>query len=165
MMNRSKLTQAVAIFGFVVSGGSAFAASHMAGHHGHDVMQNHHGMQKDGPHGSMHGNRVSGGRLSRLLEVYDTNADRELTQEEILGAREARLNEFDSDQDGKLDINEYELLWLDAMRERMVDRFQQHDDDGDGRVTVGEFNEEFQRLIERYDRNSDGILNKEDSGQ
>ena len=112
----------------------------------------------------MRGNRVGGGRLSRLLEAYDTDDDGGLTREEILGAREAKLKEFDADQDGSLTIEEYEALWLDAMRERMVDRFQQHDDDGDGLVTVEEFNEEFERLIERFDRNDDGILNKEDRG-
>jgi Ca2+-binding EF-hand superfamily protein len=40
----------------------------------------------------------------------------------------------------------------------MVDRFQEHDDDGDGLVTVEEFAEPFDRVIVRFDRNGDGEL-------
>ena len=57
---------------------------------------------------------------------------------------EDRLAEFDADNDGSLTLEEYQALWLDAMRERMVDRFQAHDDDGDAIVTVEEFVESLQ---------------------
>ena len=70
----------------------------------------------------------------------------------------ARLQAFDSDGNGTLSLDEYQALWLDAMRERMVDRFQAHDDDGDGEVTVEEFGEERARLVERMDRDGDGAL-------
>ena len=44
------------------------------------------------------------------------------------------------------------------MRERMVDRFQAHDDDGDGMVTVEEFGKPFDRMVIRLDANDDGEL-------
>ena len=51
---------------------------------------------------------------------------------------------------------------MDAMRERMVDRFQAHDDDGDGLVTVEEFGEPFDRIISRLDDNGDGQVTQEE---
>ncbi len=98
-----------------------------------------------------YGHRGGRGMMSGLVDFYDTDGDGELTQEELLEAREAQLKRHDTNQDGMLDLQEYETLWLEAMRERMVDRFQQHDDNGDGLVTVEEFNEEYQRLIGRSD--------------
>ncbi|MEM8787488.1 MAG: hypothetical protein AAGE76_04425 [Pseudomonadota bacterium] len=109
--------------------------------------------------------RAAQARFARLLETYDTDGDGGVTQGEIDAARSAQLAEFDGDGDGQLTLAEYEALWLDVMRERMVDRFQAHDDNGDGAVTVAEFGEEFTRLIETRDRNGDGILNRDDFGR
>ena len=72
--------------------------------------------------------------------------------------RQSRLTEFDQDGDSSLSLEEYQALWMDAMRERMVDRFQSHDDDGDGMVTSEEFAEPFGRIVSRLDRNDDGEL-------
>ena len=110
----------------------------------------------------MRGHRRGSGGLNRLLETFDTNNDGDLTQDEVINTRKAQLTKFDANNDGVLNIAEYEALWLDAMRERMVDRFQSHDDDGDGTVTIEEYNENFVTLIERRDRNDDGVLNAED---
>lgn len=77
-------------------------------------------------------------------------------------SRTARLAEFDADGDGELTLEEYQALWLDAMHERMVDRFQAHDDDGTGTVTVEEFLEDYAGVVERADRNGDGKLDRED---
>lgn len=109
-----------------------------------------------------HSQRRDGARLGQILELYDTDADGSVSQEEVDAVRAARLAEFDADQDGQLSLAEYEALWLDAMRERMVDRFQAHDDDGDSLVTLDEFNEEFANLVDRGDRNGDGLLNEDD---
>ena len=70
-----------------------------------------------------------------LFESFDVNDDGILTQTEIEEVRQSRLTEFDANGDGSLSLEEYQALWMEAMRERMVDRFQAHDDDGDGLVT------------------------------
>ena len=106
--------------------------------------------------------RHHGRRMFRLMERYDTNGDHRLTQAEIDEVRAARLNEFDRDGDGVLTLEEYQALWLDAMRERMVDRFQRHDADGDGKVTREEFGRRFAGIVARMDRNDDGVLDKSD---
>ena len=120
----------------------------------------HRGADRAEQHG--HGHGRGGQRMRVLFEQYDTNEDGTLTQEEIDTARAAQLGKFDGNADGSLTLEEYEALWLDAMRERMVDRFQAHDDDGDGLVTAEEFGEEFSGIVERFDRNDDGALSKED---
>jgi Ca2+-binding EF-hand superfamily protein len=48
------------------------------------------------------------------------------------------------------------------MRERMVDQFQAHDDDGDGLVTVEEFGERYGSMVRRLDRNDDGEITQDD---
>lgn len=134
------------------------------GHHGH-------GHGRDGHKGRAHGGGGHGGkmghgrrtdRLMDLMELYDLDGDGKVTQAEIDQGRADRLGEFDSDGDGTLSLQEYEALWLDAMRERMVDRFQKHDDDGDGQVTVEEFSERTGRMVMRGDRNDDGAISLED---
>jgi Ca2+-binding EF-hand superfamily protein len=131
---------------------------------GHGMPDGHgggHGMR--GHHGGEH--RDSGARLhlQEMLETYDADGDGGVTQSEIDEWRANRLREFDTDGNGQLSLDEYRALWLDAMRERMVDQFQAHDDDGDAQVTADEFGERTSRLVMVHDRNDDGVLNLEDT--
>lgn len=134
----------------------------------------HHGWGRgsDREEGWAHRGREHGGkmrharrmdRLLDLIKLYDQDGDDKITQTEIDEARAKRLAEFDGDGNGMLSLQEYEALWLDAMRERMVDRFQSHDDDGDGQVTVEEFSKKTARLVIRRDRNADGTISLEDT--
>jgi Ca2+-binding EF-hand superfamily protein len=110
--------------------------------------------------GGGHHDRGQGGAW--LFETYDADGDGRITQAEIDQVRQGKLQEFDANGDGSLSLEEYQALWLDAMRERMVDRFQAHDDDGDGLVTVVEFNESFDGLVSRLDRNDDGAVTQDE---
>ena len=58
----------------------------------------------------------------------------------------ARLQEFDTDNDDVLTLEEFERLHTATMRERMVDRFQHLDADGDGQITKDEINAAGTRL-------------------
>lgn len=127
---------------FALSAGAAFSQDR--GHGGHD--RHHRG----------------GDMGAQLMELYDTNGDGAITQEEIDTARADRLAAFDADGNGTLSLEEYQALWLDAYRERMVDNFQRHDDDGDGAITVEEFGEDQSRLVRRLDRDGDGTLTLSD---
>ena len=113
-----------------------------------------------GPQG-MRGHAAHGGN-SNLLETFDANNDGQLTQAEIDSFRAERLAKFDTDGNGTLSLQEYEALWLDAYRERMVDEFQRHDDDGNSLVTTEEFSDPFANMVTRMDRNDDGILSGEE---
>jgi Ca2+-binding EF-hand superfamily protein len=109
-----------------------------------------------------HGHHRGGDHGARMFEQFDANQDGTVTQAEIDQVRTSRLAEFDTNQDGSLNLEEYLALWLDAMRERLVDRFQALDDDGDAIVTVEEFVEPFGGMAERFDRNDDGQLTRDD---
>ncbi len=102
----------------------------------------------------------SGG--SSILETFDADGDGILKQAEVDQFRTDRLAKFDTNGDGQLTLEEYQALWLDAMRERMVDAFQRLDDDGDALVTREEFLEPFAQLVERLDRDADGTVTQEE---
>lgn len=116
-----------------------------------------HGM---GGHGGGHG--MGGSGMHDMLHGFDANEDSKLSQEEIDTGRANQLKKFDKDGDGTLSIAEYEALWLDVMREKMVDRFQEHDADGDGKVTTEEFGKRFANMIKYMDSNDDGVLDESD---
>ena len=65
---------------------------------------------------------------------------------------------FDSDPAHLGRVNAYEH----AMRERMVDRFQRHDGDGDAKVTPEEFNKRSARIVQRLDDNGDGKVTRQE---
>lgn len=114
-----------------------------------------------GPQG-LRGMHLARGGGSDMIETFDANGDGQLTQAEIDAFRANRLAAFDTDDDGELSLKEYQALWLDAHRERMVDDFQRHDDDGNARVTAAEFNEPFANMVARRDRNDDGVLTRDE---
>jgi Ca2+-binding EF-hand superfamily protein len=110
--------------------------------------------------GGHHGRGHGGGAW--LFENFDANDDGRLTQVEIEQVRGSQLAEFDADRNGSLSLDEYQALWLDAMRERMVDRFQAHDDDGDGLVTAEEFGKRFDGIVSHLDDDGDGEVTMEE---
>ena len=97
-----------------------------------------------------------------LLDTFDANADGTLTQAEVDQVRNERLSAFDTNNDGNLTLDEYEMLWMDAMRERMIDQFQDHDDDGNGIVTAAEFADPYRRLVARMDADGDGTVTRDE---
>ncbi|WP_282609892.1 EF-hand domain-containing protein [Pelagibius sp. Alg239-R121] len=119
-----------------------------------------YGHEGHGKHGGRHGKGHK--MMRRMMEQFDANEDRSLTQAEIDQGRAEQLAKFDSDKDGKLSLQEFEALWLEMSRSRMVDRFQNLDEDGDAEVTSGEYLEPFANMVERHDRNGDGTLSKDD---
>jgi Ca2+-binding EF-hand superfamily protein len=144
----TRTTKLLLTTGALALGAAAFAGASLA----------------DGGWGRHHGHGHHGGGEG-LFETFDANQDGTLTQAEIDQARQAKLTEFDRDGDGSLTLEEYQALWLDAMRERMVDRFQDHDDDGDGRVTAEEFGERYSRIVSRLDQDDDGEVTMDELRQ
>lgn len=101
-------------------------------------------------------------RAMRMIDRFDADKDGRVTQEEVDRYRSDRLSRFDADGDQQLTLDEYAELWADAMRERMVRRFQRHDRDGDGRVTVAEFSAQSGDTVRMRDRDRDGALSEDD---
>lgn len=130
----------------------AYGMFHHSGYHGHRGFHGfHHG--RGGP---------GGGHMFGMLEDLDANNDGKLSQEEIDQARSERFDRFDADSGKALTLQEYEQLWLDAMRERMVRAFQRLDRDGDAKVTAEEFQAPYAKMVRRMDRNDDGVIDRND---
>lgn len=140
-----KYTKALVVVGVVAAiGGMATITTGFASG-GKRSFGMHHGMaQKHGMRGM------------QLFERFDVNKDGAVTQVEIDKTRDGMITRFDTDSDGKLSLSEFEGLWLDFMRDRMVDRFQHLDRDGDSVVTAAEFAEPMKNIIARVDENEDG---------
>jgi len=96
------------------------------------------------------------------MKRFDTDNDGKLTQDEINQARRALVTKHDADGNGQLTLAEFQNLWLEVRRKRMVRSFQRIDEDGDAIISVDEFLEPFSRVVERMDRNEDGVLDKKD---
>ena len=155
-MKKSYIIGGVAVLAVVAS--VPMLASAYGGHGGEGYRM--HG----GKHAKMdhRGGRHGKARMMELIETWDADKNGSVTQAEIDTFRADRLAKFDVDGNGELSLEEYEALWLDAMRERMVDAFQRHDDDGNGQVTAEEFGERFSRIVAMRDRNDDGVLSLDD---
>ena len=128
--------------GFVAGDLFADQAGDRSGHY-----RGHHGMSE---------------RIREFAERYDTNKDGTISQQEIDQNRIAWHTEFDIEKDLALTLQEFERLWLKARHVQMVRDFQLFDRDGDGKVTVEEYKRPLAEIVERRDRNGDGVLSKED---
>jgi hypothetical protein len=106
--------------------------------------------------------RHGGPGRTALLDSFDANDDGRVTQAEIDEARRLRLASFDRDGNGELSLEEYQALWLDAMRRPMTRQFQVNDADASGGITVEEFQARYEDVVRDLDRNGDGELRQDD---
>lgn len=157
---------AVAASALVLAGAAGLSSMAIAEYRGSHGGKHH--MASYGGHGWGHhrgGHRKhwrKAKRMDRMMERFDVNEDGKLTQEEVDEARKALLTKFDTDKDGKLNLAEFEKLWLDFMHRRMVKGFQRIDRDGDAAITLDEYLKPFSKIVERLDRNDDGVFDKQD---
>jgi hypothetical protein len=160
MTTRKTIIVAASIATFVgiaTIGGISFADRREHGED-HDRYEHRgHGFKR-GEHYGRHGGLHRGERLER----FDANGDGKLTQGEVDQTRHERFASFDADNDGKLSLPEYQALWSDAMRSRMVARFHSLDDDGDASVTSEEFLAPFGKVVSRMDRDDNGELTSDE---
>lgn len=160
MKRHTKIAIAVGAIALVGVAGVATVTQAHRSHHGeYGYSHGGYGFHGQGRHGGHHGGRHGG---AMMMERFDLNEDGQITREEIVQVRDEKLKQFDADQSGSLSLNEFEGLWLDIVRERMVDRFQKLDGDGDGEVTQSEIDKRLSRMVERMDRNEDGVIDKND---
>lgn len=171
-MKRSttRILTATAIAGIGLAGLAAVSLADGAGQRGWGM----HEAGYSGMGGYMGGGHMGGGHMGggfgfgghggmyTTMLGFDANEDGKLSQEEIDTGRASQLKKFDKNGDGTLNIAEYEALWLDAMHERMVDRFQGHDSNGDGKVTAEEFGDRFVNMVKYMDSNGDGVIDESD---
>ncbi|MEI4233204.1 EF-hand domain-containing protein [Roseovarius sp. D22-M7] len=160
-----------------ISFAAGSATSHETGRQGSMAMTPMHGMGKgevDGQ-GSMHGSGMRGGSgmmrgssmmggsgmmggpgmMGSMLGSFDDDNDGKVSPDEMREGLTARLQEFDSDGDGTMNLEEFEAFHAAMIRNMVVDHFQALDEDGDGQITGDEMTapadrmERFQQMQQR----------------
>lgn len=111
------------------------------------------------------GGRMGGGMFRDLFDTVDADGDRSVTRAEIDAYRTTKLAEVDASGDGALSIEEFDTLYRELTRSRMVDAFQRFDVDGDGAIAPAEIDRNIDRLVERMDRDGDGALTLQRQGR
>jgi Ca2+-binding EF-hand superfamily protein len=128
-------------------------------HHGHGFGPGGPDFAGPGPMGM--GFDGPGGRgPEALLDKFDTNKDGKISKAEIDAVQADQLKKYDKDGDGTLSLAEYQALFADETHEAMVRTFQGFDRDGDGKVTAAELNGRLDHLVQRLDRNNDGVIDQ-----
>ncbi len=135
---------AAGVLGFIAVADSAFADRKRG-----------HGMYGGGYHHGM------SGQVRSMAERYDLNDDGEITQEEIDRNRAEWHAEFSGDSDA-MTLEQFQDLWLRARHRQMVREFQRFDRDGDGEITLEEYQRPMEGFVERFDRNDDQALSRDD---
>ncbi|HEY9038621.1 MAG TPA: hypothetical protein VIN05_06735 [Roseovarius sp.] len=108
------------------------------------------------------GGRRGHGMMGQVMQKADADADGAVTQAEIDTFRAGLVEGADASGDGDLSLDEFETIYLELTRERMVDIFQKLDPDGDGVVTQTEMDNRFGNVVARMDSNGDGQLDRDD---
>lgn len=109
------------------------------------------------------GKRGRDGRgMSLGALVTDADGDGRITADEIDLARAALVAGADASGDGDISLEEYEAIFVELMRDRLVDSFQALDGDASGQITAPEFDDALSRIIDRMDRNEDGVIDADD---
>lgn len=112
------------------------------------------------------GGRRSGSEIfMNLFNQADADNNKELTQDEINTFRAAKVGEADASGDGSLSIEEFDTLYREFTRSRMVDLFQDLDADGDGNITPAELDDRLGSIVDRMDRDGDGVLKLQNRGR
>ena len=100
-----------------------------------------------------------GGEMFRtMFDAVDADKDGSVTREEIDTYRASRVSDADTNGDAALSIEEFDTLYRDITRWRMVDAFQELDNDGDGMISTEEMDARTNRLVDHLDHDGDGIL-------
>ncbi len=110
-----------------------------------------------------HGPRRGGGEMMQTLMIaIDADKSGSITQAEIDTFRAAKLALTDTSKDGALNLDEFAAAYNNMLKNRMVDAFQNLDDDGNGSITTAELDARFGSVVASMDRNGDGALSQAD---
>jgi Ca2+-binding EF-hand superfamily protein len=111
-----------------------------------------------GGHGMHGGPGGRGGHAAMMFEKFDANGDGTITRAEVDEVRGAKLKGADGNADNALSLEEFQAVWLEMTRPMMVDRFQDLDEDGDGKVTEAELGRPMTNMFVYLDQNEDGSI-------
>lgn len=119
-----------------------------------------HAGYRSSHHGGSWGSH--GDRQNMLFERFDANQDGKITKLEIEARRKQTMDKHDADKSGDLSLGEFQGVFNEIMRQRMVRMFQRLDRDGDGKVTENEIARRLDRMMGWLDRDKDGVIEKDE---
>tara|TARA_R110002072_G_scaffold57017_1_gene146943 strand:+ start:70 stop:600 length:531 start_codon:yes stop_codon:yes gene_type:complete len=111
------------------------------------------------------GRQGDSGMMRQFFAQVDADGNGSVTQEEVDAFRTAQVRSADSNGDGALNIQEFDTIYRAFTRSRMVDAFQNLDEDGDGVISSEEMDARYGAAVKRMDRNGDGVLTIEERGR
>ncbi|MFK7881280.1 EF-hand domain-containing protein [Roseobacter sp.] len=96
------------------------------------------------------------------FETLDTNADGQITMEEMQSQRTGRFASADTDGDGFLTQDELEAAASERAKERAGKMIERHDANADGKLSAEELERPGRgdRLFNRADADGDGAITK-----
>lgn len=109
-----------------------------------------------------------GGRPN-IMAMLDLDGDGQITRAEAEGAMTARFAEADIDENGTLSLAEMQALEQTRQADRLAERFQRMDANGNGEISVDEMPqpdaERMTRMFDRADADGDGVISAEELAQ
>ncbi len=135
---------------------------------GKNVFVRKFGGMNSGPGMHFPGIHVGGGNSFKFMmqsgdhDDMDLDKDGTVTEAEARSARDTKLKSYDSNNDGRLSLEEYQALWLAKRRSQMVDAFQALDEDGDAQVTGDEFSASAVRRVKMHEHVKEFMKQRKD---
>ena len=96
-----------------------------------------------------------------LLAKYDLNGDDKITQEEIARKRQALFSRMDTNEDGDISFEEYQLTDQARRAALLKARFNKLDEDHNGQVSEAEY-ASFLGMFNSFDSDGDGALTSQE---
>lgn len=112
-----------------------------------------------GPHGM---GRGPGGPQHMFMALFDTNGNGTVTRDDFDAKRAELFALADTNSSGSFTLEDFAPLWLAVNEERIVHMFQRADADGSLGISSEEHAEGTSKMMERADRNGDGVITKAD---
>jgi Ca2+-binding EF-hand superfamily protein len=110
---------------------------------------------RGGPHGR-------GGQARQFMALFDTDGTGKVNRDDYDAKRAELFALADTNGSGSFTLEEFSPLWMAINENRVVNMFQRADADGSLSITQEEPDKRLDRLMERADRNKDGVITKAD---
>ncbi|GAA0773007.1 calcium-binding protein [Roseibium denhamense] len=103
-----------------------------------------------------------GGQGAMFMGLFDADGNGSVSREEFDAKRAELFALADTSGSGSFTLEEFGPLWTALNEQRIVKMFQRADADGSLGLTAEEHGRQADHLMERADRNKDGVISKAD---